>query len=322
MAQTSGLSLYDSGAFQQMGEIAVKLATSSLIPETLRGKKEGQRFIAHPPEQVAANCFRIVEQAHRWGMSPFAVVDCASVVHGKLMWEGKLVAAALEATMGIRLDYEYSGSGENREVIVLGKFPNEDKIKTVEGTVADWKTSQWKGSAYDQRLAYRGAREWARRYAPAAILGVYAPDEMDDSKMRDANQSSPGLAVRESYQAPKPKEVEAEVEIVKETPEPSPHALNAPDEENPAKKKPVTRNVMVDAVTEKPCSNDRTRFSIKLNIGAKSVTVYTFSTRLGKNAQELIDCAAVAEIDHDQVTKENKLVGIVPEELSQEGGLV
>ena len=176
----TGLSLFDEGTFDQMGQIAATLATSSLVPESLRteGNKANKRDL--PAEVVAANCFRVVEQSHRWKMSPFAVIDCASVVHGKLMWEGKLIAAAIEATLGIRLDYDFKGEGVNRSVVVSGKFPDEDKVRTVEGAVKDWKTDQWKSTAYDQRLAYRGAREWARRHAPSVILGVYATDEAEE----------------------------------------------------------------------------------------------------------------------------------------------
>lgn len=183
----SGLSLFDTGIFEQMGLIASKLAASSLIPETLRTEKKNGQAVALPPEQVAANCFRIVEQSQRWGMSPFAVIDCASVVYGKLMWEGKVIAAALESTMGIRLDYDYSGQGEGRAIIVSGRFPDEEKIRQVEGNVKNWKTDQWKATDYDQRLAYRGAREWARRHAPGVILGVYSPDEIEESPIRQAS---------------------------------------------------------------------------------------------------------------------------------------
>ena len=176
---TTTLSVFDTSIFDQMGMIACKLAQSTLVPDTLKGTMKNKVFTPFPLEQVEANCFRVVEQAHRWGMSPFAVIDGASVVHGKLMWEGKVIAAALDVLTGVRLNYEYSGSGENRAVKVSGTFKDEDKPRTIEGCVKDWKTDQWKGSAYDQRLAYRGAREWARRHAPGAIMGVAATDDFD-----------------------------------------------------------------------------------------------------------------------------------------------
>lgn len=207
---SSGLSIFDTGSFDHMAMIAAKLAASSLIPESLRATKDGNKMIDLPHEQVAANCFRIVEQARRWGMSPFAVVDCASVVHGKLMWEGKLIHAALEATMGIRLDYTYSGEGLNRKVTVIGKYPNEEKERTVEGTVADWKTDQWKPTAYDQRLAYRGSREWSRRHAPGAILGVYTADEFEEDVADKAMRNASGRVIPKEnpYEEKKPASTE------------------------------------------------------------------------------------------------------------------
>ena len=121
-------------------------------------------------------------------MSPFAVIDHASVVHGRLMWEGKLIAAAVKASIGVRLRYDYSGQGEKRKVVVSGEI--EGQTETIEGTVADWKTtgknSPWDNLANrDQMLAYRGARQWARRHAPEVILGVYTPDEFNEEDLRD-----------------------------------------------------------------------------------------------------------------------------------------
>jgi hypothetical protein len=173
--------VYDPNVFQQLVTISAQMAHTSLIPETLTKDKTG----AFPIEKIQANCFLIAEQAHRWGMSPFAVAQAASVVYGRLMWEGKLVAAVIEQNAGIRLNYEYSGTGTNRTVTVIGKYPDEDQPRTVKGSVADWKTDQWKAADFDQRLAYRGAREWARRHCPGVMLGVVAADEADDYEMRD-----------------------------------------------------------------------------------------------------------------------------------------
>lgn len=181
----TGLSLFDSGTFETMGLIAAKLSKSSLIPAGLKGKTD---------EETAANCFRVVEQAQRWGLSPFAVMDSASVVHGKLMWEGKLIHAAITSSLGCRLRFDYEGAGENRTVTVTGMLDGVDL--TVTGTVKDWKTtgneSPWaNASRHDQMLSYRGAREWARRHAPEVILGVYSPDEFDaQPQMRNVTKRS------------------------------------------------------------------------------------------------------------------------------------
>lgn len=302
-AQT-GLSLFDTGTFEQMGMIASKLASSSLIPQSLRAEKKGQQWIEFPPEQVAANCFRIVEQAQRWGMSPFAVVDCASVVHGKLMWEGKLIAAALEATEGITLDYDYSGSGVHRKVAVSGRRPGSDKILTVEGSVSDWKTDQWKGSAFDQRLAYRGAREWARRYSPGAILGVYATDEIESTPMRDATPRSK-VEVREEPLDPQAQETVLVLDAKAE-------------QEMPDAQDDMVRAYVVDVEMSSGTQENGqswTRYRVTLSYGDKTEVATTFSTRLG-------DLAVSQQEQWVMVHTEQTEKGIKLTDLKMEGELI
>lgn len=128
------------------------------------------------------DCLMIVEQAMRWQMSPFAVAQCTSVIQGKLMFEGKLVAAALNASgiLSSRLDYDFSGEGAQRSVTVRGTLRNETKPREVTVFLQDAKTtnSLWTKQP-DQQLVYAGTRVWARRHAPEVMLGVYAPEEFD-----------------------------------------------------------------------------------------------------------------------------------------------
>jgi len=185
----------DTARFEHMQRIASVIASSSLVPEHLRGK--------------VADCFLIVNQAVRWAMDPFAVAQCMSVVHGKLCYEGKLVAAVLDAKLGVHLDYAWEGEGENMRVQVSGEFA-DGRTRTIEGSVVEWKTtgkgSPWTPSQYRKMLAYRGAREWARLWAPGTMLGVYAPDEMDDliaNRARDITPSTVQVAAQPSLPRPK-----------------------------------------------------------------------------------------------------------------------
>jgi len=150
-------------------ELASVMSKASLIPDHLRGKP--------------GDCLLVIMQAQRWGMDAVSVAQCTSVVHGKLCYEGKLVAAALYATGAIdgRLRYEFSGGGVGRTVVVSGRPHGSTVEQTVTGTVLDWQTSNdnWKKQP-DDMLVYRGTRQWARRYAPEALLGVYTPDEIED----------------------------------------------------------------------------------------------------------------------------------------------
>lgn len=150
-------------------QLADIMAQASLIPKHLRGKP--------------GDCLLVVMQAQRWGMDAISVAQCTSVIQDKLCYEGKLVAAALYAMGAIegRLEYEFSGNGDGRTVKVTGRPRGAKKDQEVEGNVGNWKTSndQWKKQP-DDMLTYRGTRQWARRYAPEALLGIYTPDEMDE----------------------------------------------------------------------------------------------------------------------------------------------
>jgi len=128
------------------------------------------------------DCLMVIEASMRWQMSPFAVAQCTSVIQGKLMFEGKLVAAALNASgiLSARLEYDFSGEGAQRAVTVSGTLRGETKAREVTVFLADAKTtnSMWTKQP-DQQLVYAATRVWARRHAPEVMLGVYAPEEFD-----------------------------------------------------------------------------------------------------------------------------------------------
>jgi hypothetical protein len=131
------------------------------------------------------DCLMVVEQAMRWNMSPFAVAQATSVIQGKLMFEGKLVAAAVEASGAIDglLDYTFEGEGDSRAVIVSATRHGEKEPRTVRVALKDAITTNgiWKKQP-DQQLVYHGARVWARRWTPGVTLGVYSPEEMTDPR--------------------------------------------------------------------------------------------------------------------------------------------
>ena len=148
--------------------LAEVMARAKLVPEKLQGS--------------VGDCLMVVELAMRWRMSPFAVAQCVSVIHGRLMLEGKLVAAAIENSGAIDglLDYELSGQGDNRKVVVSATRRGEPKPRTIDVTLKDAITENgiWKKQP-DQQLCYHGARVWARRWAPAVMLGIYTKEEFD-----------------------------------------------------------------------------------------------------------------------------------------------
>ena len=149
-------------------QLAEMMARGKLVPSHLHNSP--------------GDCLMVIEASMRWQMSPFAVAQCTSVIQGKLMFEGKLVAAALNASgiLSARLDYEFSGASQQRAVIVRGTLRGETRPREVTVFLADAKTSNslWTKQP-DQQLVYAGTRVWARRHAPEVMLGVYAPEEFD-----------------------------------------------------------------------------------------------------------------------------------------------
>lgn len=187
---SDNIPILDTGRFEHMQRIASVMASASLIPDHIRTGSE---------HEAAANCFLIVNQAVRWNMDPFALAQHVYILHGKLGFEGKVIAAAINSDpqMTAPLEYEFFGEEgtDGRGVVVKGTL-RDGKERTVEGTLGKWKTFEkdrktvngaWVKDP-DQMLCYRGARQWARRHNPARVLGVYSEDELDDlaiGRMRD-----------------------------------------------------------------------------------------------------------------------------------------
>ncbi len=157
----------NTGLFEQMQRVGNLLSKSELLPKHLQNKP--------------ADCFLVVAQAFRWGFDPFAVAQSTFVTQGKLGYEGKLIAAVINTSgkLAAPLNYRYAGSGAERSVVVSGQFKGESEPRQIEGSVKGWKTQNQKWAEMpDQMLAYRGAREWARRHMPEAVLGVQAEEEV------------------------------------------------------------------------------------------------------------------------------------------------
>lgn len=201
--------MLDTGRFEAMQRVANAMASARLVPKHLQGSP--------------ADCLLVVNQAVKRGMDPLDLAQHTFVVSGKLGYEGKVVAAWVNSAPDVdgRLRYEYDGEGEKRRVKVIGKLIGEDNPRTIEGTVADWKTSNenWKKNP-DSMLAYRGAREWARRHVPDLLLGVYTPDELGEEPpaMKDITPARPTRAAYEYKELPKAETVDPETgEVTEET---------------------------------------------------------------------------------------------------------
>lgn len=170
-------------------QLARLMSEAKVVPQHLRG--------------APADCFLVINQARLWRMDPFAVAQGTSFIHGRMMYEGKLVAGVVHSLGNLtgRLNYEYAGGGDDRSITVSGTLRGEDKPRTVTVKLKDVKTTNgmW-AKQPDQQLAYSGARVWARRHVPEVLLGVYTPEEFPEpAPMRDITPEAEAQAV-----APRP----------------------------------------------------------------------------------------------------------------------
>jgi len=160
-----------------------------------------------------ADCLAVIMQAMQWQMNPFAVAQKTHLVNGVLGYEAQLVNAVITTCAPVkdRLHYEWYGEWDK----VIGKFEikNGDKgqyrvpgwkLQDEEGLgVRVWATFRGESEprvldlllaqartrnstlwADDprQQLAYLATKRWSRLYCPDVILGVYSPDELEETK--------------------------------------------------------------------------------------------------------------------------------------------
>jgi hypothetical protein len=155
------------------------------------------KLVPNHLQKSPGDCLMVIEQAQRWGMSPFAVAQSTSVIQGKLMFEGKLVSAALHSSglLQDRLNYRFEGEGDNRKVIAWATIRGESQPREVEVKLKDVKTNNgmWTKQP-DQQLIYSANRIWGRRHAPEIMLGVYSPEEFEPAT-RSAEPSYAGKTI-------------------------------------------------------------------------------------------------------------------------------
>lgn len=175
--------LLDSSRFEQLQRLATLMAHSSLTPKHLRGNSA---------QEAVGNCFRVVNQAIRWGFDPFAVADESYVVSGKLGYQGKLVAAVINSRANLKenLRVDFKGSGDARTATVIGHFKSETQPRTIELSVGQAKTDNgmWKKDP-DQKLFYSATIKWARRHCPEIVMGVLTDEELEAMRAGASTQT-------------------------------------------------------------------------------------------------------------------------------------
>ena len=144
----------------------------------------GKSTIPAHLQKNPADCMAVVLQAMQWGMLPHIVAQKTHLVNGTLGYEAQLVNAVVQASGCItgRFHYEYKGNSPTMECrvgavirgereITWGEWLNESKVTTKNSPL--WKVNP------RQQMGYLQVKNWARAFAPGAILGIYTPDEVE-----------------------------------------------------------------------------------------------------------------------------------------------
>ena len=310
--EATELSVFNAESFAAMVNVANMMCQTSLIPDCLVKDKQREFTL----EKKAANCLMIVEQAARWGMSPFAVAQHASVVKGKLMWEGKLVAAVIAEKLGINLKYAYEGEGVNMTVTVSGTLAGEEEPRTIQGSVKGWKTDQWKFTDYEQRMAYRGAREWGRRHSPSVMLGIYTDDEQLPPK-ETRNVTPRGEVLTITPKPINPFETQEESEDIK----PEANPTKTIPAEGRQKKDRLSKQATLKGVAKKTSASGKGFYVVTLDNGMKTSDLTTYSETLGEKLLGLLE-GTTLNIVYTIPEKGNIALESAEVADKQEGGLI
>ena len=154
-----------------MMHLATQLSTARTIPTVF--------------QKSPSDVFNVLAVCMRFGFDFYATVWECSIIKGRLFFSGKMVHAMLNASghLSERLNFEYSGEGDNRKVTVRGRIQGEMSPRIVEVFVREVRTENenWKRQP-DQMLSYSGARVWARRHLPEVLLGLMFEDEAETMK--------------------------------------------------------------------------------------------------------------------------------------------
>ncbi len=190
----------DKGSMDNMMRVADLMASSKVtIPQHLRNSP--------------GDCMAVVMQAMQWGMNPFSIAQKTHLSQsGALGYEAQLINAVLVASGAIQDEPEFEFLGDWSKV--LGKVEEKKSDKGGKYYVATYNkhdedglgvtctvtmrsgkvrsitvmmsqcyprfSTQW-ATDPQQQITYVAVRKLARRYAPGAILGVYTPEELEES---------------------------------------------------------------------------------------------------------------------------------------------
>jgi hypothetical protein len=209
--ETSALALSNgtsAGALLMVGDSMDRLERIAEMMFT------GRATIPQHLRQSKGDCFAVVLQSMQWGMNPFAVAQKTHISQsGALGYEAQLISAALSASGALKEDPEYEFIGDWNKV--LGKVEERKSDKggkyyvpsytkqdeaglgvicraTLKGESKPRElmvmlsqcyprfSTQW-ATDPKQQICYVAVRKWGRLHKPGVLLGVYTPEELEQS---------------------------------------------------------------------------------------------------------------------------------------------
>ena len=187
MTNVTALQLQETPAEQprvSASELMMNPESMDRIMRMAEMMSSGRTTIPAHLQKNPADCMAVVLQAMQWGMLPHIVAQKTHIVNGTLGYEAQLVNAVVQSSGCItgRFHYEYRGNSPSLECrvgavirgerdITWGEWLNESKVTTKNSPL--WKVNP------RQQMGYLQVKNWARAFAPGAILGVYTPDEFE-----------------------------------------------------------------------------------------------------------------------------------------------
>jgi len=187
--------IFSPEGMNQLVRFATLMADSkATIPQHLAGKP--------------ADCLAVTMQAAQWGMNPFAVAQKTHVVNGTLGYEAQLVNAVVSSSslLATRLNYRWDGdwskvngkTDKSPHLTVTVSATLKGEIEPRELTISMAQAGVRNSPLWEQdprqQLAYLCVKRWARLHAPDVLLGVYTPDELQETQPRPERDITPPQA--------------------------------------------------------------------------------------------------------------------------------
>jgi RecT family len=183
---TSAMGVSDQGiSFRTASEVmefAKMMAVSgSAVPPHLRGQPGA--------------CLGIIDDAIRFGFSPYALARKSYFVNDNLAYEAQVLSAIVCARAPFRERPEilFEGEGNERICIVVFRFlsgEDRDYRSPVFGKINPKNSPLWKNDP-DQQHAYYSIRAAARRHCSDVLMGIYDYEELAASRARDVTPRDP-----------------------------------------------------------------------------------------------------------------------------------